>query len=124
MKTFYYELNEDNRILWIDEVDRLNAIDPKITSPTIELKSIDDVMIWQQGIVDGNIVDMFVEPEDTFDTFAELQFIQDWLQQNDYKINKHALGEYSDTDERWTSYLEERKEKLLRYNELELLLEE
>ena len=118
MKTFYYELNEDNRILWIDEVDRLNAIDPEITSPTIELESIDDVIIWQQGIVDGNIVDMFVEPEDTVDAFAELQFIQDWFQSTDWIPNKILTGEWELTDERWLQYLEERKVKRNRQDEL------
>lgn len=67
---------------------------------------------------------------ETFEIFdkkpLEIERIEifQWFADNDYKINKHTLGEYSDTDERWTSYLKERKEKLLRYNELELLLEE
>lgn len=57
------------------------------------------------------------------DKFYEMGEIKRWLSENDYKVNKHALGEYSDTDKRWTSYLKERKEKLLKYNELEILLE-
>ena len=57
------------------------------------------------------------------DKFYEMGEIERWLVENDYKVNKHALGEYSDTDKRWTSYLKERKEKLLKYNELEILLE-
>ena len=52
----------------------------------------------------------------------ELQDIQAWLNANDYKINKHLLGEYKDNDERWTTYLQERQEKLARYNELELVI--
>jgi hypothetical protein len=56
-------------------------------------------------------------------TKLRLQFegkeIQQWLKDNDYKINKHLLGEYQDNDERWTTYLQERAEKLARYNELE-----
>ena len=57
------------------------------------------------------------------DKFYEMGEIERWLVENDYKVNKHALGEYSDTDKRWTSYLKERKEKLLKYNELEILIE-
>ena len=57
------------------------------------------------------------------DKFYEMGEIERWLVENDYKVNKHSLGEYSDTDKRWTSYLKERKEKLLKYNELEILLE-
>ena len=52
----------------------------------------------------------------------ELQDIQAWLNANDYKINKHLLGEYADDDERWTTYLQERQVKLARYNELELVI--
>lgn len=49
----------------------------------------------------------------------EMASIKAWLNANDYIINKHTLGEYSDTDPRWTNYLAERKIKLARYNELE-----
>ena len=54
--------------------------------------------------------------------FTEIQKIKEWLNANDYKINKHTLGEYTDTDTRSTTYLEERKTKLARYNELELII--
>ena len=57
------------------------------------------------------------------DNLYEMEEIKKWLVENDYKVNKHSLGEYSDTDKRWTSYLKERKEKLLKYNELEILIE-
>ena len=52
----------------------------------------------------------------------ELQDIKQWLNANDYKVNKHLLGEYADDDERWTSYLQDRQVKLARYNELEQLI--
>lgn len=50
----------------------------------------------------------------------EMASIKSWLNANDYIINKHTLGEYSDTDYRWLNYLAERKVKLARYNELEI----
>lgn len=53
----------------------------------------------------------------------EMASIKSWLNANDYIINKHTLGEYSDTDYRWTNYLAERKIKLARYNELEIKVE-
>ena len=52
----------------------------------------------------------------------EMASIKSWLNANDYIINKHTLGEYSDTDTRWLNYLAERKIKLARYNELEILV--
>lgn len=52
----------------------------------------------------------------------EMASIISWLNANDYIINKHTLGEYTDTDIRWVNYLSERKTKLARYNELEKVL--
>lgn len=126
MKTFYYEVNEDNRILWVDEVDRLNLIDPEVTSPTIELESIEDVMIWHQGIVDGKIVDMFeeVEVDNTVNYNAELQAIQEWFVSTDWMVNKVVIGEWTENDKRWTDYLTERKAKRTRQDELKQLLGE
>jgi hypothetical protein len=49
----------------------------------------------------------------------ELNQIKIWLRENDYKVNKHILGEYQDDDERWTDYLQERSVKLARYNDIE-----
>lgn len=71
---------------------------------------------------DLELVESYMKPKDV-EKFYEIGKITEWLIQNDYKINKHTLGEYSDTDTRWTSYLKERQEKLSKYNELELLLE-
>lgn len=51
----------------------------------------------------------------------EMQSIKQWLSDNDYKVNKYLLGEYSDTDQRWLDYKAERTIKLARYNELEAL---
>lgn len=52
----------------------------------------------------------------------EMASIISWLNANDYIINKHTLGEYTDTSEKWLNYLSERAIKLARYNELEVLL--
>lgn len=53
----------------------------------------------------------------------EMASIISWLNANDYIINKHTLGEYTDTSEKWVNYLSERKLKLARYNELEKALD-
>lgn len=52
----------------------------------------------------------------------EMFEIKKWLSDNDYIINKHTLGEYSNNDEKWLNYIAERKVKLNRYNELEMIL--
>lgn len=78
-----------------------------------------DIVFPEQDLA---LVDSYMKPKNV-EQFYEMGQIKEWLIKNDYKINKHALGEYSDTDTRWTTYLKERKEKLSIYNELELLLE-
>ena len=40
-----------------------------------------------------------------------------WLEENDWKINKHTLGEWGDTDERWIAYLDGRQKAREDYDE-------
>ena len=47
-----------------------------------------------------------------------------WLAENDWKINKHILGEWSDTDERWIEYVETRAQKRAEIDEAEKILNE
>lgn len=44
--------------------------------------------------------------------------ILDWLKANDWKPNKVVTGEWETTDERWLAYLEERKAKRNRLDEI------
>lgn len=44
--------------------------------------------------------------------------IHDWLKANDWKPNKVVTGEWETTDERWIAYLEERKTKRDRLDEI------
>ena len=97
-------LNERNQIISYSKIDEAQEGDIVFSDQDLEL------------------VESYSKPVN-IDKFFEMEEIKKWLVENDYKVNKHSLGEYSDTDKRWTSYLKERKEKLLKYNELELLLE-
>lgn len=45
-----------------------------------------------------------------------------WLSDNDWKVNKHTLGEWSDTDERWLAYLAGREQARKDYDEAEAVL--
>lgn len=45
-----------------------------------------------------------------------------WLSDNDWKVNKHTLGEWSDTDERWLAYLAGREQARKDYDEAEAIL--
>ena len=41
-----------------------------------------------------------------------------WLRENDWKINKVFLGEWADTDSRWTEYKEQRAIKRARFDKI------
>jgi hypothetical protein len=84
----------------------------------IDKKEKNDIVFGDKDLeLVGSYMTLNVEAE-----FTEIQEIKEWLLANDYKINKHTLGEYTNTDTRWTTYLEERKTKLARYNELEVIV--
>lgn len=104
MNIYKLYLNDKKQITGYSKIDEVKAGD--IVFPEKDLA----------------LVDSYTKPKNV-EQFYEMGQIKEWLQKNDYKINKHALGEYSDTDTRWKTYLKERKEKLAIYNELELLLE-
>lgn len=53
----------------------------------------------------------------------ELDDIGFWFDDNDWKVNKVVIGEWAETDERWTSYIAERGVKRARQDTLLALLE-
>lgn len=52
----------------------------------------------------------------------ELQSIQKWFSDNDWKINKIVIGEWETTDSRWLDYLTERTIKRARQDELNAII--
>lgn len=45
-----------------------------------------------------------------------------WLSDNDWKVNKHTLGEWADDDPRWLEYLAGREQARSEYDEAEAIL--
>lgn len=45
-----------------------------------------------------------------------------WLSDNDWKVNKHTLGEWSDDDERWLAYLADREKVRAAIDEADAIL--
>ena len=45
-----------------------------------------------------------------------------WLSDNDWKVNKHTLGEWSDDDERWLAYLADREKVRAAIDDAEAIL--
>jgi hypothetical protein len=56
------------------------------------------------------------------DAWHEIQDIKQWLADNDYKVNKYVLGEYTDASQAWIDYKAERAAKIARHNQLLALL--
>lgn len=48
---------------------------------------------------------------------AKKQEALKWLNDNDWKVNKRILGEWSETDDRWLQYLAERAKMRAQYDE-------
>ena len=53
------------------------------------------------------------------DLVAQKEEILAWFSANDWKVNKVFIGEWLETDTRWTTYLDERALKRARYDEIE-----
>lgn len=104
------------------------------TYSEMEIDNVDRVHLGYSQVINGVFYENFANYNDHLESVKraeqeqsrintikqEMASIKAWLNANDYIINKHTLGEYADTDPRWTNYLAERKIKLARYNELEL----
>lgn len=97
----------------------LNSKSQVIGLRRIKEKKLGDIVFGEKDL---ELVRSYMTPNIQAE-FAEMQEIKEWLNANDYKINKHTLGEYTDTDTRWTTYLAERKLKLAKYNELEVIVQ-
>lgn len=142
-----YLLNESDVIIAIqykeankNSTTHYNLVAENVELPSnptyseMEIDNVDRVHLGYSQVINGVFYENFAnyndhlqavrkakEEESRINTIKqEMAGIKAWLNANDYIINKHTLGEYSDTDPRWTNYLAERKVKLARYNELEL----
>lgn len=145
-----YLTNENNVIIAIDYVVIHNAksktgynlvadnveLPPNAIYKEFEIDNVDRIHLGYSQIINGVFYENLsaynkhlqeqaqaqAEQERLNAIKQEMASIISWLNANDYIINKHTLGEYNDTDIRWVNYLSERKTKLARYNELEVLL--
>lgn len=107
---------ENERIIEIRPLEELEFLEGFIE---VEVpKDYKDIEILTKFIYKNG---KFIET-DTFLNLNKLQFeldeIQVWLSKNDWIPNKIITGEWKATDERWLQYLEERKVKRARQDEL------
>ncbi len=117
--TVYYSLNENQTI---------KKMSMKPFEGSVGTTEIDNLPIQYYNnfskVVNGNFVLRETEYKHYMDLKKEKQEILQWLSDNDWKINKIVIGEWSTTDYRWTSYLDERYIKRLRLDEVVTLISE
>lgn len=53
----------------------------------------------------------------------ELHEIKKWFKDNDWKVNKIIVKEWTEDDPRWLSYVKERKEKRERQDQLRKIID-
>lgn len=116
-KLVFYQLNENNTI-------------NRISSHSFEgrdgyFKIEEYPFKWHKNfskVVDG----VFYLREEEFQQLTELKRqraeILKWLSDNDWKINKVVLGEWTENDVRWSDYLNRRAEKRQRLDEIDALI--
>ena len=84
-------------------------------------------LMWKDGelVTNPNYQNYANEQEIKYQKAAyrvELNSIQKWFTDNDWKPNKIVTGEWTTNDERWIGYLQERAIKRARQDELNNLL--
>lgn len=85
----------------------------------VEIESdLHNLEIISQYKYDGSKLVKNVEEINKRNAIFEIEQIQSWFAQNDWKINKVFLGEWELTDSRYVEYVKERKAKRARYDEL------
>ena len=107
---------ENERIIEIRPLEELEFLEGFIEVEVPE--GYHDIEIMSKFLYKNN---KFVETTQFIDlknARIELGEIQLWLSRNDWIPNKIITGEWEATDERWLQYLEERKVKRARQDEL------
>ncbi len=87
----------------------------------------DHKLMWQNGtlVSNHNYAEYVTEQEARKQKVAyrkELNEIQVWFKENDWKPNKIITGEWTEDDQRWKDYLQERTIYRARQDELNELL--
>jgi hypothetical protein len=103
----------------IDDLNNFIEVDDSIYEKTLSCESY---MAWK--VRDGSLViDRYEDAPKILDWENEKNEITSWLYENDWKINKVFIGEWSANDQRWLNYLSERTIKRNRLDEINSLIE-
>lgn len=131
MQKIYVKINEKGTIThhfkWGEKIVLPSIISKKYS--LIEIQKTEKVYegfsTYINGVFSENKTlydDNKQKTEYKFKCNQELEAIQKWLNENDWKVNKIVIGEWATTDDRWQEYLKERAEKRARRDEIILQL--
>ena len=100
---------------------------PKPKDGIVYVESIPEVNEGYELYFDGTSFYQMQNPyyakaKERYALEQELKYIQQWLFDNDWKVNKIVIGEWSTTDSRWIAYLTERDNKRRRQDEINAIL--
>jgi hypothetical protein len=97
--------------------------------PTIEIpkENFRSIICGFHGLKSGKIIEIGFTTEEKqakakHDALHEKDEILKWLADNDWKVNKVVVGEWEATDPRWVEYLNERKAKRNRLDDINKVL--
>lgn len=113
-----YTIDDSNVIIGYI-IKPFNETKPYIDINETELKKI---RLGITKLVNGKLVhneDLFLKRTQYK---LELRQIDDWFKENDWRVNKIVIGEWTTDDERWTTYLTARANKRARQDVLNALL--
>jgi hypothetical protein len=97
-------------------------IEKEVTQEEFEGGS--SLFVYKNGGVYNKTQKEFDNEKHINDLRYEALDIQQWLTENDWKVNKVFLGEWEETDARWLQYLKEREVKRTRLDEITEELED
>jgi hypothetical protein len=92
------------------------TIEKEVTQKEFEGGS--SLFVYKNGAVYNKTKKEFDNEKHINDLKYEALEVQQWLTDNDWKVNKVFLGEWEETDERWLQYLKEREIKRNRLDEI------
>jgi hypothetical protein len=106
-----FEITDENRYIIVDE-------------DTYKKTFICEAF-YAWSVVDGELKKQKYSEPILLELLEEEKYaITSWLYQNDWKINKVFIGEWSANDQRWLDYLSERTIKRNRLDEINLSIEQ
>ena len=124
----YFKIDEKNRVVLqiADEFAEGLEIDnaTAFTAETIPSVEHDETLCYnpENGTFYTEKVEITEEQKAKAAAMEKKENAMKWLADNDWKVNKHMLGEWTEKDKRWAAYLADRAKARAEIDEAEAVL--